>query len=79
MTFQDPRFQEELDTHVLARIFGNRDKSFERNANVRARVEMELTEISNLLRAVEEHNITHGEMYYFFLGYSEGYTKALSM
>jgi hypothetical protein len=70
---------EELDTHIIARIFPDTDERFQGATELESRVRLECVKVANLLTAARRQHISATELYYFFRGYNQGYTSALSL
>ena len=78
--FDDPwsRLREPMDTHILARLFPDiRDDTNEPD-KLPDRVQRELEKISDVLRHAQSSSLTFRDLYYFFRGYNQGYTSAMS-
>jgi hypothetical protein len=69
---------EPLDTHTIASVFGESTYQSAGN-NLTERVRTECDNICRVLTLSNEQGVSPGELYYYYRGHNEGYTKAVSI
>lgn len=81
ITFLDAekKHQEELYSHVLAKMFRDLICNFERNtATLESSVATEVANIISILKHIEKEKLLPRDLFYFYSGYSCGYTESVS-
>jgi hypothetical protein len=77
--FNDLLPAEEMDTYILSHMFEGLAEKFDKIDDLYKNVGKECTRIAALFDRAREQKITPIQMYYYFRGYNQGYTSALSL
>jgi hypothetical protein len=67
-----------MDTHTIASLFGESIYQTE-GIDFPDRVRIECVNVCKVLTSAAERGISPSELYYYYRGHNQGYTKAMSI
>lgn len=74
-----PEVKDELYTHILAKIAEETRIVQSGSSDLDTRIAQECDNVARILHYIRRHNIGGTELYYFHLGYNEGYSDTVSL
>ena len=69
----------ELDSHIIANMFPNLNwRLVTKFADMRGNAQAEVSNVSDLLRAINDSRTSPRDLFCFFEGYNSGYTSGIN-